>query len=283
MTPGIHLGIPPEVYHSHEGSVSHSMMMKLFGVGRTPAKFKAGWRGEATASKSFGSLVHALLFGEEHLFTVSPFDSFRTNAAKEWRDEQAANGVTVVGADDMDTARAMVAEVRKHPVAGPLLSSGEPEVSLFWEDEQTGLTRRARIDWLPTRVPGQPFIVPDYKTTDAADEVSFGKSAGKYGYHRQQAWYEDGIKAVGLDDEPVFVFIAQEKTKPYLVNVVQLDPVDVAIGRELNSMALRLYAECLECDEWPGYATNITTVSLPAYERFAAEDLLGYNDEIEVA
>ena len=50
--------------------------------------------------------------------------------------------------------------VRRHPLAGAvLLASGEPEVSFYWIDAATGVTCRARVDWL---VPGKALI--DVKT-----------------------------------------------------------------------------------------------------------------------
>jgi hypothetical protein len=102
------------------------------------------------------------------------------------------------------------------------------------------------------------------------------KDIAKFGYHQQFAWYIDAARALGLaDDDTAFVFVAQEKTPPYLVSVVQLDEMALRIGRFLNGEALRLYAQCRKTGRWPGYADDVQIVQLPGwYERqFDNEDI----------
>src|SRR5262249_44075553 len=144
------------------------------------------------------------------------------------------------------------------------------EQSAFWRDETFCVWRRARFDrWTPL-VSGRVAIV-DYKTATSADPVTFGRKAADYGYHMQNAWYIDAAKAVGLDEDPAFLFVVQEKTPPYLVSVVELDATAVEIGAARNARALSVYRECMQTGAWPGYDTDVHLISLPAYVERAHE------------
>lgn len=263
--------MPADEYHLHHG-ISSTGLRKLLPP-HCPASFRYG---EPTSSPAFdfGKVAHRLVLGDGEAYTVSPFDSFRTNEAKAWRAEQEQAGVTVISADDLARAQAMAATVRAHPWAGLLFTEGKAEQSLFWVDEETGVQCRARYDYLRDIQGERRLLIPDYKTTRSAEPGKFAKSAADYGYHQQAAFYMDAAIALGLDDDPAFVFVAQEKAQPYLVTVVELDDEAIRLGRALNRRALRLYAECAAKDEWPGYVPGVATVQLPSYYVYATEEYL---------
>ena len=144
--------------------------------------------------------------------------------------------------------------------------------SLFWQDPDTSVPLRARVDWLRDRAPGR-LIIPDYKTASSAHPETFAKSAANYLYHLQDAWYGDGARALGLDEDPAFVFVVQEKTPPYLVTVVELDSDARRAGRALGRRAIATYQACVESGEWPGYSSEIELISLPPWAR-SREDYL---------
>jgi hypothetical protein len=159
----------------------------------------------------------------------------------------------------------MVAALRSHPTAGALLwAEGDAERSLFWIDEATGVWCRARHDKAIRDRTGR-LIIPDLKTCERADERSAQRSVANYGYHQQGALYTDAAIALGLDDDPGFVFVFVEKEPPHLVNVVQLDAEALEVGRRRNNAALRIYADCTASGVWPGYGNDITEISLPTY------------------
>jgi hypothetical protein len=75
----------------------------------------------------------------------------------------------------------------------------------------------------------------------------------------------DGVVALGLDPDPAFVFIFQEKTPPYLITPVWPDDDAMDIGRERNRKARHVYARCMASDTWPGYADDVLPISLPPW------------------
>lgn len=192
-------------------------------------------------------------------------DGWATKHAQEQRDEARAAGEIPLLASQRADVEGMTNAVLRHPTAAWLLdpSRGAPERSLFWDDPRTGCPLRGRLDWLPNS--GDPFVIVDVKTTKSANPAEFSRSAVNFGYHQQDAWYRDAIIALGLHDDPSFVFINVEKEPPYLVSVVELEPEAVELGRARNRRAIDIYLECTENDTWPGYPAEITTISLPPW------------------
>jgi hypothetical protein len=160
----------------------------------------------------------------------------------------------------------MAAAVHKHPVAGALLdpATGEAERSLYWTDPDTGVALRGRLDWLRRPTNGRVICV-DLKTTVCANPLEFGKSAANFGYDLQDHHYRSGIRALGIDPDPAFLFVLVEKTPPYLVSVVDLDEQAKTIGAARMRQAIDTYRDCTETGVWPGCSTEIEQITLPRW------------------
>jgi hypothetical protein len=220
-----------------------------------------------------GSAAHKLVLGVGDAIVVVEANDWRTNAAKDARKEAWAAGRIPILTEDWEMVEAMAAAVLEHPVASRLFdpAHGKPEQTLVWQDDASGVTCRARLDWLPTVTAGRRLVVPDYKTAWSAKPHAFGGSAAKYGYHMQAAWYLDGVRALCGVTDPAFVFVVQEKEPPYLVNVVELDPFALHIGAVRNQEARTLFARCVESGEWPGFGPEVEMVGLPRWAEFEFE------------
>jgi hypothetical protein len=162
-----------------------------------------------------------------------------------------------------------------HPLAGEILGAkGEAESSLYVDDPQTGIRLRARPDWMTAHYDPDRLWIADYKTTVTARPEDFARKAADYGYHQQAAFYLLVARLLGLCDDPVFVFIAQEKEAPYLVSVVEFDAEAIAEGHRLNRQAIDLFKRCTDTGEWPGYDDGITPISLPPWA-FKSKQTIG--------
>lgn len=267
MTATAAVEILNEDYHRLPG-LSSSGARKLLPPS-CPAIFK--WEQDHPVFKDefdLGSAAHKLVLGDQTAeLVVIDADSWRTNAAKTARDEARQAHKIPLLVKDFEVVEEMAGAIHNHPVAASMFNpaNGKPEQSLQWEDPATGVRLRCRFDWLPNPVDGQRLIIPDYKTAHSADSRTFARSAANLGYAQQAAWYIDGAKACGLDDDPVFLFVVQENHAPYLVNVIELDSLAIEVGRQLNRKAITLYAECAANDTWPGYSTGVELVSLPGW------------------
>jgi hypothetical protein len=165
----------------------------------------------------------------------------------------------------------MADAVLTHPVAGRLLDpdTGKAEQSMYWQDDETGVAMRGRIDWWRQPVGGLPHTLIDVKTTKNANPFAFGKTAADFGYHRQQFTYRWAARVL-FGIEVAFIFVLVETEPPYLVSTPELGDEDEAIGGREMRRAIDIYRECVESNTWPGYPQEIVQVSLPRWYKESA-------------
>lgn len=279
--PGVY-DLPVDVYHADPvagGSLSSSGARAMLPPS-CPARYRWELDNPGTGSTrafDLGTAAHRLVLGAGEPIHVVDAPDWRTKAARAEAETMRQAGYVPLLAHDYAVVEAMATTLRAHPVAAALLDpnrGGAAEQTLVWQDQRTGVWCRALIDWLPTPTPGRRYIVPDYKTANAADLESLRRAMATFRYHQQAAWYVDGIRAVGLDPEPGFVFIVQEKAPPYLVTIYYPDAIAMRGAAGLNHVARTRWAHCNATGEWPGHATDIVELSLPPWSEREFGDLL---------
>jgi hypothetical protein len=220
---------------------------------------------------NIGKAAHDVLLLSERwpeAYHVLPedFNANATNAQAEWHAERAAAieaGKTVLKHEEAKTVLAMAEALKANEFAVAALANGESEVTLAWQDPETSVWLRARPDFLPVK----RRIIPDLKTAANAAPKAFARAMADFGYAQSAALYIDGIKAVFGDTPTHWVHIVIEKEPPHVVSLYELPGEDIERGRWLNRRAIRIFAECLNADRWPGYADEPTQVGLPQWER----------------
>ena len=273
--PGVY-DLDPDIYHgdpTEAGSLSSTSAKKLLPPS-APAIYR--WEQDHPVEKDcfdFGRAAHRLVLEGEaelraSLVTVVDFPSWQFKAAKEAKAEARADGKAPVLAKDWQAILDMAAALKAHPTAGRLFDAarGNPEQSLFWRNAEHGVMRRCRLDFLPHPQDGRRLVLADYKTcAGLPDPTTWAKSAADYGYHQQAAGCIEGVRAVGLADDPAFIFVVQSKQPPYLVTLVELDETALKIGGTLNRVAMGIFAECQRTGQWPGYDPGVHLASLPPW------------------
>lgn len=261
---GIYPGIPDTVYHADHSSLSSSGARTLLKPGG-PALFAHARSQPPSTTDAFdlGHAVHTQILGVGGEFVDVGFDAWTTKAAKEARDAEREAGRIPLRSSDFRRVMAMSEAVLAHPLAGLLFTDGDPELSVYTHDAETGIRLRTRPDWLPKIEAGPPMIV-DFKTAASAAPDEFARSTAKYGYHFQAAWYIDQLAAAGIGDAQ-FLFVVADKNPPHLVSVFELAPEAIALGREQTRKAIDRYANCLETGRWPGIAEVIHRINLPTW------------------
>ncbi|MER7131197.1 PD-(D/E)XK nuclease-like domain-containing protein [Streptosporangium saharense] len=277
--PGVY-DIPEHLYHADPvlgRSLSSTGARRLLPP-NCPAIFRHEQLNPPAPKKvwDIGTAAHKLVLGSGPDLVRIDADEWRTTKVKEEVAEVRARGAVPLKPAEHDQVHAMADAIRAHRVAGALFDPtyGRPEQTLVWQDDQTGVWCRARLDWLPNPHGGR-LIIPDYKTCRSAAPADIQRAVFDHGYHQQDAWYRAGTRALGLADETAaFVFVFQEKTAPYLVTVVQLDENAQRIAEDRNRRALEIYHDCVEADRWPGYSDDITLITPPAWAEYRhAEEL----------
>lgn len=209
-----------------------------------------------TPALTFGSAVHKLLLeptGFEDEYAVAPPVDRRTKAGKEtWEQFCAgAGGKTVITQDDFDTMCAMVEKANSVPYVRELLK-GEHEVPLFWTDDDTGERCKVKLD-IMTEMDGRT-VIADYKSCANAKTDIFNSKIFSLGYHLQAYMYTEGaIQALGLTERPDFIFIAQEKTAPYAVNLIEVNEDVMMAGMDCFREYIGTVHQCKEAGYWYGF------------------------------
>jgi hypothetical protein len=273
---GLHTDLSNEAYHADKTSLSSSGARKLLEPAG-PAKFRYEQDNPQPPKKTFdiGNAAHKLVLGVGAKLQVVDYERWDSKAAKAEVAAVRAEGAIPLKQHEMDQVKAMAAVIRQHPMASALFDRGygHPEVSAFWLDEPTGIRRRARFDWLPNPTDGR-LIIPDYKTCVDASEEAFAKSVDKYGYNCQADWYIRAALALELGGpDTQFLFVAQEKEPPYLVNVIGLDFMAMEIAAAKNRRAIEIYTDCLASGRWAGYGDEPNYVSLPPWAEIRDKEI----------
>lgn len=277
--PSMILDMPSAEYHARPEISSHDLGRIL----EAPAKYLHGKQHprEATPAMRLGTLTHLAVL-EPELFAssvvVMPDDapsrpSSRQRFAKKpspdtvtaclWWDEfeRETIGKDIIDAGELELLFAMRDAVSGHPAAAMLLGKiASTEASVFWVDEQTGVQRRMRTDAL---APSLKLII-DLKTGIDVSPDGFARAVANFGYHRQAAYYIDGMRAITGEDWRM-AFVAVEKDAPHLVGVYVLSDAAVEQGRQEIRAGLETAARCIETDEWPGYSPQVVALDLPRW------------------
>lgn len=266
LAPGLYYDIPDEEYRTIPGLSSTGIKEMLkspahYQWARTHRRERVAFDvGHAAHAKILGVGLGIIVYPDEHL---TPSGNVSEKAAtKAWAKEQRAAGLVPIAPDQLNAVDAMAEAVARHPLAGKLIGSGagNPEVSLLWDDAETGVRCKGRIDYLHDG----PVAV-DLKTCRSADPRRFGSTAASYGYAEQAMHYLAGLKATRGDTDAVFYQVLVETEAPHHVAVVQLDETFRAIAEDRVRQAIDTYAECAQTGEWPSYPQIIHPVAAPAW------------------
>lgn len=265
MDTGIYRGVPYEVYASWPG-VRASTLTRM----DVPARARAAMlvAQKPTPALVFGTHFHTFLLEPERFereVIEDPECDRRTKEGKAtWAAFEAMHaGKDVVPAPDMAAMRGMLQAIREHRTASELLSApGDNEVCVVWDDQETGLRCKARLDRVCSWF-GYTVVV-DLKTAQSISDSGFSRAIANYDYHTRAAHYLAGLDALAPGARR-FMWIACEKEVPYLVRVFEPTAETLERGRARWSTLLDTYAECESTGVWPGYPDVVTPIELPRW------------------
>lgn len=281
-SPGVHADYPEDEYHRHR-ALSYSGA-KLLLPPSCPALFRWVMDHGRPPKREFdlGHAAHAEVLGVGAEIEILQTDikkatktapavigdatNRRSGYTQDHEKEIRKTGKVPLLREEYDRVLEMAAAIRAHRTASALFNPdhGQPEVSLFWHDDEYDVDRRSRLDWLPNPRNGR-LLVPDLKSTNSAAPEKFARSVFDFSYDLQAEFYTDGIRALDIAEDVAFLFVAIERTPPYLITVSQLDEDARRIGRAKTDRALATYAECVATDTWPSYSSGVELISPPRW------------------
>ncbi len=273
MKPGIYYSLSADDYHAmREAPPMFSASTATVLCNETPlhawtrnARLNPNYVREEKDVYDIGHIAHSMVLeGGTGKLQVFDVDDWRTKAAREAKAEARANGLIPMKKSDFAEVAAMVKRTHEQIAASRDAKKafdpqfGKPEVTVIWIDD--GVLCKARIDWLHDSLK----FIDDYKTVVDANPDAMSRKILNEGLDIQEAIYRRGIQVVaGID--PVFRFICQEKSEPYALSVIGLNPQWQWHGELRRQRALSIWKTCLAENNWPGYPAQTAYPVMPKW------------------
>lgn len=247
-----------EEYHAH-GYVSSSQLRTILSQSLAHFIYSKNNHTPPTPAMEFGTAYHTLILEPQNFakdyFTLDdndrpcPDKDYKNTANREWKAEKIAENVhkSFVKKDEYEQLQAMREVINDNPFIVDLLEGCSFEDSFFTEIDGIGV--RSRPDGYKDNV------IIDLKTTADASPDGFGKSAANFKYHVQAALYHDILEQYD-GKKRTFVFIAQEKQAPYIVQLYYVPEYLLDIGRREYKRALGLLKQAVKTGEFPGFESK---------------------------
>lgn len=272
--PGLYEGVPASEYHadfcpapSLSRGLAATLITKsaLHGFLEHPRLSKVIPE-DPSAAMDFGSLGHKLILGQGADVEVGEWDSWRTNAAKDFRDTMRAAGKIAVLQETYERALALEegakSEFERLGIAESF-ASGKSEVCAAWQEDEFWL--RAMFDRL-VQTPDSA-IVYDLKITESAHPTACAKQIANMNYHLQDHHYLRAITKLfpALAGRTKFVFLFIENSAPFSVTPIELDGEFKKMAEMQWDRAFALWKKCLTTNVWPHYSDKMVRVGPPAW------------------
>ncbi|MCL1515182.1 hypothetical protein CPA54_04390 [Parasaccharibacter sp. TMW2.1890] len=269
--PGIY-DLTNEQYHADpcpEPSLSNSVAKVLLNQSPLHARFnhprlnKERPTFEPTLAMQKGSALHRMILGKGADIAALPFNDYRSNAAREARDEaQQAGKIVLLEADYVairECADAARKQLRQREDCAAFFGPGRSEAAIVWREQD--IWCRGMVDFLPDDRRAPLFDLKG--TTKSASPQEWSRSLAR-DYRTQDRFYARGVKAIrGITPEPMR-FIVVEMNAPYAVSVLTPAPSLRHVADENVTRAIRIWGECMKSGEWPGYP-HMAHVEAPAW------------------
>lgn len=270
MDPYIEYELSEEEYFGGPAINSTSLKKML----KSPQHYKASREEDnkpPTPAQQLGRDVHLAIleperFEKECVALPEGFNGKRKDDAA-LKAQIIADGHRPIKAGDYAKITAIRDAVRSHPMAKRLFEfKGHNEASFFWDDGDTGLECRARLDrHIPPCETFPHGVIVDVKTTEDAFEEPFQRTIRKYEYDLSLAFYSDGFQLrYKTERPPAFYWIVVEKSAPYACVVYEASETYLGRGRMKYRKALDLVKSSQEAGHWPGYYNDEIRVIEPA-------------------
>jgi exodeoxyribonuclease VIII len=239
---------------------------------------------QPTPAMILGTVLHTAFLEPEKLsdtvMVVPDGIDKRTKTGKDWYTEAEQSGKILIKHDDMQEILSAVRSARSNPLISDLYDSiSLVETPIFWNGF------KAKPDAIIEPCDAYPNgAIIDLKSTVSASCIDFTNQAYKLGYHIQAAHYCDGFMHEYIKDDllkadpPKFIFLAIEKTAPYLSQLFECSKTMLEVGITERNKLWNKIQRSYKSGEWEGYSDKIEKLDLPKWVKTGHES----NDDNEV-
>ena len=237
---------------------------------KCPAAYKQALEWNTIQSKKkkhleIGTLIHILLLEGHEAFEskIAKMPDLHPNTTvyRKAKADAYDRGQVVVSDSDLDMIHGIWKSALNDPLIQSCLKDGISEVAGFGR-HRSGILMKGKVDYL------KRDTIIDLKTTTSAEDNEFSKSAVKWRYDLQAAYYVDLVNlALGTDRYKEFIIIAVEKTPPYLFNYFFIAEQDMNYAREQYEQMMMQFLSCEKDDIWPGYEPKFKAINFGGWRK----------------
>lgn len=264
--PGIYPDITPTEYFSGQTptpALSNSGIKRLLGT--TPADFKYGDNDKESAALRMGDLTHQLALGKGSGYEVSPYDAYRTNEAKAWRDGVIASGKLPVKEAEFTAAEAMASILRARIDEMCQGCEWMAEVPMYWQE-----TTPSGTIWMQGMMdvfcPDLDLVIDPKVTARMYDDRLTGHF-DKMGWAGQSTLYRRGLGRIFPEKAGRFQFVnlLVNPNPPHTHRAVTISEAWRSVCEMDINRAINLFAKCQASGEWPGFGDDVEQIDPPAW------------------
>lgn len=274
---------PGEVRGKPDFVMRHS---ELKAGGPCWSRWIEGYEDIDTEEKRWGNLVDCMFLSRETFdsrFMVHPEKytnkkgvtsdwAWQSPTCREWRDEKNAAGITVINPEDLAEAKAAVHKLNVDGHVTALMYTAQKQVMVIatYVDDRTGLEIPVKclIDILPHHHADKAYgrSIADLKSTKNAAQEQWTDQVARISHHSQAAFYTDMYNAAMPEERRAeFLWIIQEKDKPYQIARRRCTESTLELGRLRYRYWMEGYCRCLKTGIWTDYESPAMAQIMPGW------------------
>lgn len=231
---------------------------------------------EATKEMVRGSILHALIAGQQPRVALIDAENFMTKTAKEARDSAKADGRYPCLLKDYREYEVIAEEVIESCKAEGIYLTGNSEVAAFWVEKvgNDEVQCRALVDHA---IFDEAYVL-DFKTCSSARPEFLSRAIVDHGYDIQWAAYDSGVgKIMDLEGRVDFAWVFIEELpdrspRRTIVQVARPSGMMRELGRARWQMALAKWNEGIKSNKWVAYNDGPSLIDPPPW---VLKDFLG--------
>lgn len=188
---------------------------------------------------------------------------------KWWADfEERCLNKTVISHQMLLDAKAAISMLNQNTLVREIWEVSDKQVALVGDSPiMPGTQAKCLFDLLPTSGPFVDAIV-DLKTTGLGmHEKALGDTMWRFDYPVKLAYYGMLAEAAGLGERPRGILIWQNSSYPWECHVREIDPDDMALGRQVAINRVNALAKLDASKLHLHYDTRLRKLSLADWQR----------------